>query len=50
MVTELAWIGARPEARPLLEREIIALNISEDFSVERCGFWKEIGKVAKKVI
>lgn len=49
MVTQLAWIGSRPEAKSLLEREIIALNLSEDFSIDKCGFWKEVGKVSRKV-
>lgn len=46
MITQLAWIGSSPQAKPLLEREIIALNIS---SAQQCGFFKGVGLVSKKV-
>ncbi len=44
MVAQLAWIGSRAEGKSLLEREIIALSLSQDFSIEPCGFWNEVDK------
>ncbi len=56
MAAQLAWIGSRSEAKPHLEREIIRLNLSQDFSIESCGFWEKvdelrhnIGKATRKV-
>lgn len=45
MITQLAWLGACPRAKPLLEREILALNSSHPFSIETCGLFKDLGKV-----
>lgn len=49
MITQLAWLGARSEQKPFLEREIIALNDP----IEPCGWWKDrckdVSKVSKKV-
>ncbi len=44
MVAQLAWIGSRAESKTLLQREVIALSLSQDFSIEQCGFWNEVDK------
>ncbi len=49
MAAQLAWIGSRPEDRPFLEKEILALNLFDDYSVETCGFFKEMRKTANSV-
>lgn len=49
MAAELAWIGSRPEAKPLIEREILALNFPNGYSVESCGLFKDIGKAGRAV-
>ncbi len=49
MVTQLAWIGSRAERRSLLEKEITALSLSQDFSIEQCGFWNEVDKLRHNI-
>lgn len=49
IAAQLAWIGSRPEKRPLLEKEIIALNFSDEPLIEQCSVWREIDKARHKV-
>lgn len=52
MVEQLAWIGADPRDKPLLAREIIALNSSRDNIVQQCFFkeaWNGACKAARFV-
>jgi hypothetical protein len=51
MAAQLAWIGSRPEDRPFLEKEILALNLPHGYSIELelGGFFKEMKKTANKV-
>jgi len=46
-IARLAWLGSCPQAKPLLEREIVALNLLNEYSVETCGFFKDVGKVCR---
>lgn len=39
MAAQLAWIGARPEERPKLLREIVQVKVSLDGTVEPCKHW-----------
>ncbi len=48
MLSQLAWIGSRPEKKPLLEREIIVLNSLNGFSPEQCNLLKDAGKLCCK--
>ncbi len=47
MAAQLAWIGSRPEKKPFLEKEILALNFPNNYSIEPCGIFKEIGKAGR---
>ncbi len=49
MAAQLAWIGTRAGERTLLERDIFALTFSDDYSIERCDLWKDIGKAGKYI-
>ncbi|MEN9654288.1 MAG: hypothetical protein RL235_400 [Chlamydiota bacterium] len=49
MATQLAWIGAQPENKHLLEKEILALHCINGYSVESCGFFKEVRKAGSAV-
>src|SRR3990167_2324272 len=49
MVAQLAWIGSQSEEKPFIEKEILALNIPNGYSIEPCGFFKDIGKAGRAV-
>ncbi|MES2273256.1 MAG: hypothetical protein V4487_03600 [Chlamydiota bacterium] len=46
-ITQLAWLGSRPEQKYFLKREIIALNQVNEMGL--CGLWKDVCKVSRKV-